>query len=404
MPAKNKSFDALKWVSLAAARESNRPVLTWAHWDKESRALACADGYRLFVARGLKTPDSLKSGAYVELKKSVRNDDGEIGKFPDYQSIVPSVFRGSFTVDVQHMTQAIKLALVYAKDNNHSVRFDVYPETGVIRVSGRSNERGNCETVVQCVGLEWCDSACPAFSVAYNGTYVIDALKGWDNSAVLNFAAASRWTNPENDHPLLMIGDTDDHYAIVMPMGIDRYSRGVLSVPPKPEIEPRKIGYRSPALKDKGAAIRKRNKQARDRALGIPDGVNIRHKLAGSPEAALRNDIENALNLSAIAHGEPKIAMSENDGVQLRIELRSTWIGFSMPTYRIAGVSASNGNQYDGVALSRDLVYSIALAWHWDRQVAPLFADRPNFSRLSSRRAAFMGRSLGVAAIRSRIV
>lgn len=392
---KAKKFDALKWVSLAAAREDNRPVLTLAHWNEKTSTLACADGFRLFVARGLTPPENIVQGAsdqYVPVRK-LRDGSMDVsgidGKFPDFECITPKVYRGSFTVDVEHLTQAIKLALVYAKDNNNSVRFDVYPESGVMRVSGKSNEHGDCETVVACVGLEWFDRSCHSFSAAYNGRYILDALTGWDSVAVLNFGAKSKWD--QTDTALLLIGDLEDHYAIVMPMAVNRDGATMHNSPTQPTIEPLAIGYRyaetamgkhEAQLQRAVDTLRRKHKKYLDSVYtGRQVGRSIRHMLAESPEAALRNDIYNALTLSAAAHGDPKVEYTPN---MLTVHLRSCahyWRNYSEGVQR--------GTQFDvnpdralhpliadsltPLALTGDLVYSVAQAWHWERVIARAF-------------------------------
>lgn len=372
--AKTPKFDALKWVSLAAAREQNRPVLTLAHWDANTSTLACADGYRLFVARGLTPPDNLVQGAsgdsYVPLKKS--HLGGIDGRFPDYSSIIPESRNYTITLNPARLSEAVQRAMIFARDNNNSVRFEIYPESNAIRVSGKSNERGDCETIVDC-GIE---SPGKSISVAFDGSYVLDALTGFHDRVELSF---------KDDKSPLVIGDTTDHFALIMPMGLGWDRKDDRTLAPAPDVP------NDPIERERYFSLpvnpaKSKSKKAK-RVGGISAGGNIRQMFAGSPDAALRNDIYNALSLSAAAHGDPKVEWNPRESA-LTIELRSMSILFQTDVDGVARDNISLGRRrwqyhHKGLALSGDLVFNVAQAWHWDRLVSNVLMIREstNFIR-----------------------
>lgn len=208
-------------VAIAAARDDSRPVLAGVnvHIDSGRLALAAADGFRLAVREaevdgGQGLPDRLDmivparsltevariigdSEEPVEITVTrnrnqvvfrVRSEHGEVnlvsrlidGQFPNYQQIIPKSHTTRMVLKRPELTQAIKLAALFARDGGRVVRLDVTPASaeagsdgllpGKLSISAAAAEvgenRGEIDAVVE--GEET--------HIAFDADYLTDVL------------------------------------------------------------------------------------------------------------------------------------------------------------------------------------------------------------------------------------
>lgn len=219
MPAKNKDTwkEVLKFHERAAAREDNRPCLTWSRYDADLGALATADRFRLHVTWG-DFADHADAAGWVEHKRSILGehyaDTSEL-HFPNWVDLIPSDQPYQMTFTVGQMRQAVKTALVFARDTRNSVRFVCCPADGMIGVRGASAEFGAALSHVAITSEHGTRSLMPLV-FALDGTYMLDALSALDDTATTTIYASA------SEAPVV-VGDKNVQFALIMPMGIQDY-------------------------------------------------------------------------------------------------------------------------------------------------------------------------------------
>lgn len=394
MAKKQKAFDALKWVELGAAKEANRPVLTYAHYNEDTRTLASADGFRLFVVRDVEKPESTRADGLVSLKKSAVMEHES--KFPDYASIIPDSFSFRVAIDIDHLRQAVKLAQIFSKDNNQSTRFDFYPSDGVIRVFGRSLETGDCETVIAGAFENVIDAR--SISMSFNARFILDAIKGFEDDETITFNLCADWRT------LLLIGDPDTRFAIVMAMATSDSERHngkhVTDAPALPAIEPRAIGYRAPKPSkprhSKSVRTGDAGGNARNIRVGGYDYMDPKAREQSEDVrrynlAIARTHIEQALNESAQSHhGQPVARLTIESGLIVSA-YGVEWTFTNVPQkytdahgtrikkyWRDEKVVIKAGTEHvatiHDVQLTREMIRAIAWDWHKAHAPAPAAA------------------------------
>lgn len=162
------------WLNKAVCKRGNRPVLTSIF--KTLQYTVAADGYRMHV----EYLDNDYVNGLNETKSSKKHNTKLEGRYPDVIAIVGKQNSNDveFTFDAKKMIQAVKLAMVFAKDNADSVKFQLAftkNSEGVIDVIGKSPERGDCSTRVAIGNVRRNHHF---ENVALNGKFVLDALQG----------------------------------------------------------------------------------------------------------------------------------------------------------------------------------------------------------------------------------
>lgn len=234
----------------ATAKEDNRPILTglYVQFDGDVMTMAAADGFRLAV-RTARTeqrfPEQreyvIPSRAMAEVARIIVDEDKDVsitlpgerdlvlfyientvvssqlleGKFPDFGAIIPKNYNTSLTVYTNDLLRVCKRAEIFARDNNNSARIKVTPpdgpgEPGTLLVTGKSNERGDSEGLID-AGVEGNE-----LEVAFNVRYLIEVLSVVNEERVVlesNGAAAPGVLRPEG---------RDDFIHLVMPMSVTR--------------------------------------------------------------------------------------------------------------------------------------------------------------------------------------
>ncbi len=187
-------------VSFAAARDDSRPIFTGILWKLEAGklTLAATDGYRLSVdelkvetdkteafvlpvralqevVKGVEKGEK-KVGLYVDLEKQqvIFKAGGTewvsrllSGEFPPYNQILPSGFVTKMTVGRLELGEAVKRALIFAKESANIVKLSIGEGKLVVSANGAA---GGGETTME-VEMEG-----ESETVAFNGRYVVDYL------------------------------------------------------------------------------------------------------------------------------------------------------------------------------------------------------------------------------------
>lgn len=138
------------------------------------------------------------------------------GNYPNYESIIPKDSKFAAEVDAAELRNAVKAADIFARENDHLVRFTFAdggfgsPEGG-LTLLGQSTETGSGEAKVAAV-LSGALAGQP-FEIAFNAKYVMDALDAHDGRCVMKMNSPAT--------PLLIVPASGNGYRqIVMPMAV----------------------------------------------------------------------------------------------------------------------------------------------------------------------------------------
>jgi DNA polymerase III subunit beta len=252
-------IDAAKFVMTSAAKKDYRQILTCVDISIEpgpKLTFAAADGFRLAVAEftdfdcelevkegyiqeynvpkaslerakelvELSTKGSEvrfyhnhETGAYAFASESALLVTQTVdGRFPDWRSIVNVDYTISLRIDPKDMEKQVKRAMIFAKDNNNSVKMRVGTrETrgDVLEVRGVSNDRGEVksELPVECITMSGFET-----EFAANGGYLKDTMSVIQGPAIMNFLKSS---SPIIIHD----GKRPGWKHLIMPMSVNRY-------------------------------------------------------------------------------------------------------------------------------------------------------------------------------------
>ncbi len=176
--------ESVSQIVFSAATDDTRPVLTavLCRFTSNQLTLAATDGFRLSLKEiKLVNPISLPSDnltllipgkSLSEITKLSRNDkkltlglsvdehqlifvlDGlELasrlveGEFPDYQRIIPSSFNTRLTLNKEELSQAVRIASVFARESANIIRFGV--SGSHVEVSANAPQIGQNKTTVE---------------------------------------------------------------------------------------------------------------------------------------------------------------------------------------------------------------------------------------------------------------
>lgn len=240
--------DRLKKVAFSAAREDARPILTGIYFGFESTSLtlATADGYRLATTclelEAAPTMVKIVPADIVGLvAKAIGDSEGNVGiqlfhtgngesvifhvdntyittwllegKFPDFKAILPSHVETEMETYTDELLGAAKRAEIFARDSNFSTRMQIRVTSNFsttpseIAFIGRSAERGDAETMLDCVATG------EDLEVAFNVRYLQDILNNTeDERVVMQFISPA--------HPIVV--NTTGAKYVIMPMSVNR--------------------------------------------------------------------------------------------------------------------------------------------------------------------------------------
>lgn len=202
--------EMIEQVTLAAATDESRPVLTGALLRLEGHTLilAASDGFRLSV-RSAELPREMgnvqevvvPARALQEVGRACQEEPNEPvamsisaqrsqiffragkislvsqlleGSFPDYSRLIPTGYVTRATLDTAQFRDAVRLALFFARDSANIVRLRLIPAgagpRGQVQVAASSAEAGS--HVGQLAAAVEGDE----MSIAFNARYLLEAL------------------------------------------------------------------------------------------------------------------------------------------------------------------------------------------------------------------------------------
>jgi len=239
---------AIESVIFAASQDEARPTLTGVEvtFDGKSMILAATDGYRMAmrtldctgensekstmvipakslaeVARVCKEASQdviiVVSSKRNQVMFSAANEAYRVdivselidARFPDYRATIPKNFSTRTIVDTAALLKAVRVALLFARDNANIIRVSVVPgngeNTGQIRLTASSAEMGDnvSEVDAEVSGDE--------IAISFNGRYILDLLEHMGQRAVIETTVSTRpgLFRPAGEEPYL---------ALCMPM------------------------------------------------------------------------------------------------------------------------------------------------------------------------------------------
>ncbi|GIS68331.1 MAG: DNA polymerase III subunit beta [Chloroflexota bacterium] len=237
--------DAITRVSVAAATDESRPVLTGIKMelDGDNFTLAGADGFRLAVFKGKllekiseKYDFILPSRSLQEINRIIVDQDEPItfsvtpsknqamfklsnveivtqlvqGTFPNYSQLIPESFQTRTEVPVEEFQRAAKTASVFARDGSGILRLHINspgnenPEK--LSILSRSEEVGENESQIE-AKVEGEDS-----KIAFNSKYLTDVL-----SVIKEEKVVIETTSPSSPGVIKPLGQ-ENYIHVVMPM------------------------------------------------------------------------------------------------------------------------------------------------------------------------------------------
>ncbi|MFL2745941.1 MAG: DNA polymerase III subunit beta [Dehalococcoidia bacterium] len=237
--------DAITRVSVAAATDESRPVLTGIKMelDGDNFTLAGADGFRLAVFKGKllekiseKYDFILPSRSLQEINRIIVDQDEPItfsvtpsknqalfklsnveivtqlvqGTFPNYSQLIPESFQTRTEVPVEEFQRAAKTASVFARDGSGILRLHINsPENEnpeKLSILSRSEEVGENESEIE-AKVEGEDS-----KIAFNSKYLTDVL-----SVIKEEKVVIETTSPSSPGVIKPLGQ-ENYIHVVMPM------------------------------------------------------------------------------------------------------------------------------------------------------------------------------------------
>ncbi len=237
--ARKELNHAIESVIYAVSDDTSRPVLTGVlfHYDGEKLTMVATDTHRMAVhtinregigssitaivpEKALKIIRSLPLEDEDEIK--IAFDDSRLmvdigkakivaqllsGQYPNWERVVPNEFTRVWTADRTELIDNINRAMILAKDNANRVRFKGDGERVII--SARSEDKGEAKEEVTIVSKNG------DVEIAFNGRYVMDALKALSSDGV-------RAEMTESSRPAIIrpTDDAESTFCVVMPMAM----------------------------------------------------------------------------------------------------------------------------------------------------------------------------------------
>lgn len=236
-------------VVFAASADENRPTLTGVETTFEDGRLTmvATDGYRLSMrsmeasagekatiiipGRNLSEVARICSDATGEITAIVSANRNQVlfsvtsskewqrvdiiselidARFPDYRAIIPKSQNTRCTVDAGALLKAVRVAMLFARDNANIIRCALRPDDsssrGVFQVSATSAEMGDNTSEIEC-SVEGAE-----INIAFDGRLLSDAL-----SHVPTAQVTIETTQPTRPGAIRPVGDSD-YLMVIMPM------------------------------------------------------------------------------------------------------------------------------------------------------------------------------------------
>ncbi len=196
-------------VSIATAKDDSRPILTAVLFKFEDHMeVVATDGFRLATlqfSESSSLPDLLlPAKSLTEITRLYAKVDSESitltvstelkqvfcsfgdtemiirlmeGEFPPYKKIIPADFKTQLILDGVQLSQALKAALVFARETSNIVR--LYFEENQLRVVASSPSLGNHESTVLLDSV-----VAEPTMIAFNAQYILDFLNAFKTEKV----------------------------------------------------------------------------------------------------------------------------------------------------------------------------------------------------------------------------
>ncbi|HVT12007.1 MAG TPA: DNA polymerase III subunit beta [Fimbriimonadaceae bacterium] len=230
---------AVDSVVYAVSTDQHRQILTGVlfTYNGQTLTLVATDTHRLAVKR-LQQPGIGANVTAVVPEKALRaikslpvGDDSEIvlrfgagrmgveaggakvitqllsGAYPNWERVVPTEFTRTWSVETDQLAERVERTMVLARDNANRVRFK--GDDGQIMIAARSEEKGEAKEEVPMVSQDG------DIEIAFNGKYVMDALKAIHDTGV-------RIEMTESSRPAVFrpAEDSENYFCVIMPMAL----------------------------------------------------------------------------------------------------------------------------------------------------------------------------------------
>ena len=231
-------------VTFAASQDENRPTLTGVEttFEDDRLTMAATDGYRLSMrstetSTGKKATIIIPGRSLSEVSRIAADATGEItaivsanrnqvlfsatsskewqrvdivcelidARFPDYRATIPKSHNTRCTVDTAALLKAVRVAMLFARDNANIIRCTVLPD-GLFRIAATSAEIGDNVSEIEC-NVEGAE-----INIAFDGRLLSDAL-----SHVTTAQVVIETAQPTRPGTLRPVGDSD-YLMVIMPM------------------------------------------------------------------------------------------------------------------------------------------------------------------------------------------
>ncbi len=129
------------------------------------------------------------------------------GAYPNWERVVPSESTRVWNVERDQLMEKVDRTMVLARDNANRIRFRGADDQIVI--AARSEEKGESKEEVPMVATDG------SIEIAFNGKYVVDALKAVPGEGV-------RIEMTESSRPAVFrpADDEDGYFCVIMPMAL----------------------------------------------------------------------------------------------------------------------------------------------------------------------------------------
>lgn len=241
--------DVIRQVTIAAATDESRPILTGVYmaFEGSQATFAAADGFRLSVrtaplqesvaepmsvivpARALDELSRISTDQEDPVEMCIPQGRNQIifhlssvdlvsqlveGRFPDYKQIIPRTRTTRTTLNTGQLLQAVKTTNIYAREASNVVKLQVVPDTDLAGAHINLNATaaqvgdndGEVDASVEGQGLE----------IAFNSRYLIDVL-----SVISEPQVTLDTTTPASPGVIRPVG-SEDFVHVIMPMHINQ--------------------------------------------------------------------------------------------------------------------------------------------------------------------------------------
>jgi len=132
-----------------------------------------------------------------------------VAEFPNYREVLPRSYKGSFSVNINVLKDAIRRCMVFS-DNSHTIRFKVEPT--MLTLTSRKLDAGDSREELDIVTDS---NGTTSALFGANGKFILDALSAtWADEIIFNFGDPLA--------PFLIEGkDCGDTHHIVMPLRLE---------------------------------------------------------------------------------------------------------------------------------------------------------------------------------------